>query len=205
MRFGGSPKRVHYRPDFANLQNPAILTKYQASLSTLLGSTIDGELDSQWAHIKDALVSASIDTCGVTRHPLKHWIFADSLSLMDRRRLLPSDSRHSEERQYLGRELRRSLQMDREAWWCERAREMELASLSGNTSKLFHLIRVTEGVRSGVSETICEEDGTLITKLQRRLERWAEHFGSQFSWPPAPSATSGARTGAEKSSRSSGT
>ncbi|CAI2738387.1 unnamed protein product, partial [Dicrocoelium dendriticum] len=116
---------------------------------------------------------------------------------MDKRRLIPSDSRHVEERQYLGRELRRSLQMDREAWWCERAREMELASLCGNTRKLFHLLRVTEGVRSGISETICEEDGTLITNLQRRLERWAEHFGSQFCWPPAPSATSGARAGAE--------
>ncbi|CAH8551624.1 unnamed protein product, partial [Dicrocoelium dendriticum] len=79
---------------------------------------------------------------------------------MDRRGLLLSDSRHSEERQYLGRELRRSLQMDREAWWCERASELELASLSGNTRKLLHLIRVTGGVRSGISETICEEDGT---------------------------------------------
>ncbi|CAH8590969.1 unnamed protein product [Dicrocoelium dendriticum] len=165
----------------------------------LLGSTIDGDLDSQWAHIKDALVSASIDTCGVTRHPPKHWISADSLSLMDRRPLLPSDSKHIEEHQYLGRELRRSLQMDGEAWWCELAREMELASLCGNTRKLFHLIRVTEGVRSGISETICEEDGTLITNLQRRLERWAEHFGSQFSWPPATSATSDARAEAELS------
>ncbi|CAH8657151.1 unnamed protein product [Dicrocoelium dendriticum] len=197
MRFGGSPKHAHYRPEVANLQNAAILTRYQASLSTLLGSTIDRDLDSQWAHIKGALVAASIDSCGVTRHPPKHWISADSLSLMDKRRLIPSDSRHVEERQYLGRELRRSLQMDRKAWWCERAREMELASLCGNTRQLFHLLRVTEGVRSGISETICEEDGTLITNLQRRLERWAEHFGSQFCWPPAPSATSGALALAE--------
>ncbi|CAI2737173.1 unnamed protein product [Dicrocoelium dendriticum] len=116
---------------------------------------------------------------------------------MDRRRLPPSDSRHIEERQSLGQELRSSLQMDREAWWFERAREMELASLCGNTRKLFHLIRVTEGVRSGISETICEEHGTLFTNLQRRLERWVEHFGSQFCWPPAPSATTDARAGAE--------
>ncbi|CAH8536096.1 unnamed protein product [Dicrocoelium dendriticum] len=87
--------------------------------------------------------------------------------------------------------------MDREGWRCECAREMELARLSGHTRKLFHLIRVTEGVRSGISETICEEDGTLITNLQQRLERWAEHFGSQFCWPPTSSVTSGARTGAE--------
>ncbi|CAH8526995.1 unnamed protein product [Dicrocoelium dendriticum] len=74
---------------------------------------------------------------------------------------------------------------------------MALSSLSGNTRKTFHFIRVPEGVPAGISETVCEEDGSLITNLQRRLERCAEHFGSQYFWPTAPSATSGARTSAE--------
>ena len=39
-----------------------------------------------------------------------------------------------------------------------------------------------------VSETITEKDGSVIHSQQRRLERWAEHFGEQFNQPPATEA-----------------
>ncbi|VDP91665.1 unnamed protein product [Echinostoma caproni] len=65
---------------------------------------------------------------------------------------------------------------------------MERAATVGNFRKLFHLIRVTGRKALGVSETICEADGSPIHNQQRRLERWAEHFKAQFSWSPAPAS-----------------
>ena len=63
---------------------------------------------------------------------------------------------------------------------------MESAANSGNFRKLFQLIRVTGKAQPGVSETICEADGTPIHNLDRRLERWAEHFEGQFCSSVAP-------------------
>ncbi|VDP93606.1 unnamed protein product, partial [Echinostoma caproni] len=74
---------------------------------------------------------------------------------------------------------------DREIKWTTRKSEMERPVAMGNSRKLFHLIRVTSRKALDVSETICEADGLPIHNQQRRLERWAEHFKEQFSWPPA--------------------
>ncbi|CAH8483206.1 unnamed protein product [Dicrocoelium dendriticum] len=60
---------------------------------------------------------------------------------------------------------------------------METAALSGNTCRLSKLIRSTGLRKPGVSEVICEVDVSPITHLQRRMDRWAEHFYSQFNWP----------------------
>ena len=63
---------------------------------------------------------------------------------------------------------------------------MEVAAATGNTRKLFQLIRATSTKKSGVSELICEADGSPVSSgNERRMERWAEHFKGQFNWPPA--------------------
>ena len=84
-----------------------------------------------------------------------------------------------------------SLRKDREAWWSDRASEMEAAAVKGNTRQLFHLIRITGTKKPGVSETICEQDGSPIYNMDRRLERWSQHFNSQFNWPSSTADPSG--------------
>ena len=125
-------------------------------------------------------------SCGLTRHVATPWISAESLGLLDARRSIPAGSEHNETRLLTRRALKASLRRDREIWWSQRATEMEHAAASGNSRKLFQLIRATGRKTLGVSETICEADGSLIHNQQRRLARWAEHFKTQFCWPPAP-------------------
>ena len=62
---------------------------------------------------------------------------------------------------------------------------MEKAFATGDNRTLFQLIRSTGSRKPGVSETITEKDGSVIHSQQRRLERWAEHFGEQSNQPPA--------------------
>ena len=76
-----------------------------------------------------------------------------------------------------------NLRHDCEQWWIAKCREMEKAARIGNSRSLFRLIRDTGPRRPGVSEIIKESDGSLIHSQGRRLERWAEHFKGQFSWP----------------------
>jgi hypothetical protein len=74
------------------------------------------------------------------------------------------------------------LRRDREKALINKAKEMEKAFATGNMRLLFSLSRNSS--RSNiVSETICEKDGTLIRNQDRRIDRWAEHFSEQFSWP----------------------
>ncbi|CAH8446046.1 unnamed protein product, partial [Dicrocoelium dendriticum] len=66
---------------------------------------------------------------------------------------------------------------------------METAVLSGNTRRLFQLIRSTGFKKSVVSEVICEVDESPITNQQRLMDRWAEQFHSQFNWHPPSIST----------------
>ncbi|CAH8538545.1 unnamed protein product [Schistosoma curassoni] len=104
---------------------------------------------------------------------------------MDSRKLVPSGSEHDEERKQIRSRLRKSLRNDREQWWASKAKEMEKAATIGNTRQLYRLIKETGINKSSVSEIISEKDDTLICSKSRRLERWAEHFREQFSWPSA--------------------
>ena len=54
-----------------------------------------------------------------------------------------------------------------------------------NSRLLFQLIRNTGKLRKPVSETISDKCGNLIHNQAERLERWAEYFQDQFSWPAA--------------------
>ena len=64
---------------------------------------------------------------------------------------------------------------------------MERAAAIGDSRSLFRLIKSICRRRPTVSELIKEVDGSLIYSKRRRLERWAEHFKGQFSWPKARS------------------
>lgn len=188
MCFGGRPKRTtQQRLDVNRLAQPSVLTAYQNALAHKLETVTPNDVDEHWSLIHKAIHSSCVASCGLTNRVVKPWISADSLNLLDTRRSIPAGSEHNETRLLVKRALKASLRKDREIWWTERAREMENAAASGNTRKLFHLIRATGKKRPGVSETICEMDGSLIHNRKRRLQRWAEHFQAQFNWPSATS------------------
>ena len=187
MRFGGHPLRNRRRLNVAKLNEPAILSDFQSELAAELTTVRHRDVDEHWEGICKAMQSASSKTCGWTQQTVKHWVSGTSLRLMDHRRSIPAGHEHDETRSRLRRSLVASLKSDREAWWNERAAEMESASAVGDYRKLFHLIRATGKKRLGVSEVICEADGSTIYDLQRRLDRWAEHFQAQFNWPAVQS------------------
>jgi exonuclease III len=189
MRFGGRRNSKPNRLDLGKLSQPAVVTQYQHALADKLACIPSDCVDQHWFHVHKALNEAALSCCGSTNRAANHWVSTTSLEVLDSRRLIPADSEYDIERRSLTRQLRASLKRDREAWWTERAKEMEEAAASGDSRKLFRLIRVTGPKRSGVSETVCEEDGTAIHNLQRRLERWSEHFQQQFNWPSPPVVT----------------
>ena len=84
---------------------------------------------------------------------LELWISQNSLNLIHQRRELPPSSSSTIKRRQMCRQIRRSLRLDRENWWIQKAEEMETAIASGNIGKLFDLIRKTGEKKAKVSGT----------------------------------------------------
>ena len=183
MRFGGRRKHDFRRLDSAKLSEPTVLTAYQNALASKLPCNPPDCVDQHLSLLQSAMWTASSDTCGLAPRTAKHWISSGSLQLLDACRLIPADSKYNGARVSHTRELRASLWKDREAWWSEHASEMEVAAATGNTRKLFQLIRATGTKKSGVGKIIYESDGTPVSSIEIRTERWAEHFKGQFNWP----------------------
>ena len=78
-----------------------------------------------------------------------------------------------------------SVELNQIILWKTKAQAMEKAFASGNNRTLFHLVRSIGPRKQNVSETITEKNGSMIYSLERRLERWAEHFEEQFNQPAA--------------------
>ncbi|CAH8463306.1 unnamed protein product [Dicrocoelium dendriticum] len=189
MCFGGSRNTKHRKIDVNRLTDSSVQASYQSSLAYALSCNPPQEVEQHWTCIRKAMTISGQSCCGLTRRPLKSWISARSLELFERRKDIPAESDCNERRRSANRLLKQSLRKDRETWWSERALEMETAALSGNTRRLFQLIRSTGLRKPGVSEVICEVDESPITNQQRRMDRWAEHFHSQFNWPPPSIST----------------
>ncbi|GAA57431.1 hypothetical protein CLF_112710 [Clonorchis sinensis] len=104
--------------------------------------------------------------------------------MTDSRRSITAGNECDGARKSLKHQMVKSLRRYRELWWKSKVREMEKAFATGNSRALYQLVRSTGPRKATVSETVSEKDGSLIHSQKRRLERWAEHFEEQFSWPP---------------------
>ncbi|GAA50699.1 ATP-binding cassette transporter [Clonorchis sinensis] len=125
--------------------------------------------------------------CCRTPTSSKRWIYDRTVSLLETRRQIPPGRHHNSTRRIIRRQVKLSVRADREAWWTRKAEEMEDAKNAGNVRRLFRLIRSTGSRKSFVSETIRDQNGSLICNKAERLDRWAQYFEQQFSWPPATS------------------
>ncbi|GAA55142.1 ATP-binding cassette transporter [Clonorchis sinensis] len=104
---------------------------------------------------------------------------------LETRRQIPPGRNHNSTRRIIRRQVKLSVRADREAWWTRKAEELEDAKNAGNVRRLFHLIRSTGPRKPLVSEIIRDQNGSLMCNKGERLDRWAQYFERQFSWPPA--------------------
>ena len=141
LQFSGS--KTCKKPSLAvsKLSDPEIKTKLQSKLDEKLSQSTFTDLNAHWESLRDALYSSAEEICGRTAKELDPWISTNSLNLINKRRNIPAGKGYMQERRKLGREIKRSLRQHRENWWLNNAEEIESAAASGNSAKLFQLIR----------------------------------------------------------------
>ncbi|GAA49321.1 ATP-binding cassette transporter [Clonorchis sinensis] len=144
------------------------------------------DVNASWDESTTPLHNAGNFACG-TAPPgaLKHWISDRTVALLKSLRNIPAGPEHDLVRRIIRRQVKVSVQADREVWWTQKAKEMEEAHKSGNARRLFQLIRATGPRKPPVSETIKDRNGVTISNKEERLDRWAEYFEQQLSRQPA--------------------
>ena len=143
LRFSGSKART--KPTLATykLSDLEMQSKYRTKLDERLSQNPSADLDVQWGSIRNALYLSKEQTCGSAARKLDPWISTYSVNSICKRRNIAPGTRYAQERRKLGREIKNSLRQDRENWWLREAEEIESAAASGNSGKLFQLIRQT--------------------------------------------------------------
>ena len=188
LRFSGVRKTRTPRLAIEKLVDPEVKRNYQNQLVECLPDGTVSDINGHWEKISKALLKVGTSVCGTTQPTsFKHWISDRTVSLLETRRQIPPGRHHNSTRRIIRRQVKLSVRADREAWWTRKAEEMEDAKNAGNVRRLFHLIRSTGPRKPLVSETIRDQNGSLICNKAERLDRWAQYFEQQFSWPPATS------------------
>ncbi|GAA55380.1 PIH1 domain-containing protein 1, partial [Clonorchis sinensis] len=184
----GVRKKRTPRLAIEKLVDPEVKRNYQNQLVECLPDGTVSDINGHWEKISKALLKVGTSVCGTTQPTsFKHWISDRTVSLLETRRQIPPGRHHNSTRRIIRRQVKLSVRADREAWWTRKAQEMEDAKNAGNVRRLFHLIRSTGPRKPLVSETIRDQNGSLICNKAERLDRWAQYFEQQFSWPPATS------------------
>ncbi|GAA56659.1 ATP-binding cassette transporter [Clonorchis sinensis] len=153
------------------LADPDVRRTYQNRLLGSLPNAPPSDVNAYWDEIATSLHSAGNFACD-TAPPgaLKHWISDRTVALLKSRRNIPAGPEHNLVRRIIRRQVKASVQADREVWWTQKAKEMEEAHKSGNARKLFQLIRATGPRKPPVSETIKDRNGVTISNKEERLD-----------------------------------
>ena len=155
--------------DFAVQQDFKSIVRRQLPLPAALPP----QADAAWSKVQQALNDAGVAAVGFCKPSRKRRIIsARTVDLAERKRAVST----TEARKRLGKLLRYSLDNDERAYWRSIAAEMEDAHLSGNSKKLFAVLKRVMGRKNGVSDTILDGNGEIITDDAQKLDRWAEHF-----------------------------
>lgn len=140
------------------------------------------EPEQEWRELKSTIAAAARSHLSSTKRQNRDWITENTLALAERSRLARVTGAANFHE--LRRLTTRAIQADRNAYWCDFAEETERAAAVGDTCKLYQLEKKASRKSTGVSETICAENGSVITSREERLQRWREHFEDLLNHPP---------------------
>ncbi|CAH8641848.1 unnamed protein product [Heterobilharzia americana] len=170
LRFNGHQNRPAKPVNASKLVGPNVVANYQSELDLRLSTGLPESVDEHRLHFQGFMKMAIKVAYGLEKRSAdKHWVSASSLLLLDVHRTIPVDKEYNGSRKFYAKgytELEQGL-----CGWSERTSEMEAAAASGNSRKLFQLIRATDCRKPGVSEMVYEVGGMPINNLQRCLER----------------------------------
>jgi len=144
--------------------------------------TKDTSVEEEWRNFKSQVQKVASSELGMTKRNSKDWISLDTIELVEK----TQEARKSNSPSYcvLRRETAHSARRNKNRYWCKVATDMEQAASVGDSRKLFQLLRSATKTSCGISETIVNNQGGVISDLSQRSESWAVQFARLLNHPP---------------------
>ena len=147
----------------------------------LLGDTAayaEKDVEKIWEHVSSALSKAGAEKVGSKKfRPADRFAGATTNAIIadlqkpctkiERRRLI--------------QQLRRSSRRDEVAYWTDMTAILQRAFDTGDAKALFGTLKKIMGGPAAVSETLLNEDGSLLSDKEACMGRWKDHFATQLN------------------------
>ena len=154
----------------------------------------DTDVEDHWSRVKEVFQDTCEEVLGRQKFESKPWISQESMDMVKERRKLKLDVSNSRTRaeklaaseRYgdFNKEVKKSLQKDRNAYLDEMAEKAEAAAADGHMKIVYQTTRILSGKWSKPSAPVKDRDGKTDFGQEGQLDRWREHFDSLLNRPP---------------------
>ena len=185
------PQRI----DVDKLKVPSNSTHYNSVLAEKLQTVnaLDGDLEKNWADIRDKIMEAAVETVGLRKRKSKDW-FDDNdeaieVLLAQRHSAyvehLADPSNTSKKNRYLSLKAtaQKRLRQMKDTWFQGKATLLQHYADTNNSKRFFSEMKSVYGPSSNVVTPMRAEDGKLITDIEDIQKRWAAHFEQLLNRP----------------------
>ena len=139
--------------------------RFNNELNCLLGDLDgSGDISQHWNNIKSSLHTAAEKILGEPEKQNKPWISHETLALIDKR----SRARTKLSKAKLRREIKKAVRADKARYYSELADEVIAADESGNTRKMYSLIKKISGIGPTTTDILKDEILLALHKLKNK-------------------------------------
>ena len=190
-------RKGRYNVDYLKDQNTA--QEYKVALSNrfnILQELYDDEgvnIDRHWSHIKEAVNTTYEEVLGRRKPQQKDWISAETIinilirkdkkGAVNSSRTRATKAAAQTEHTAANREVRKSVKTDKRDFVERLAEEAERAAASRNMKQLYDTTKKLAGKFKKSERPIRDKNGTVLTGVDKQLNRLAEHFGELLNRP----------------------
>ena len=181
------------RSDTRKLKDSAIEAQFETLLRnrfSVLADTPPGTPEF-WKKLREAMAAAGEELLGYKKSLKEVWISDNTWKLISERKTL-HQMRHNANsdsnaiyREYIEKdgEAKRSVLKDKRAWMESHVEEAEGAAARNDMCAVYQIAKKITGSSKASSGPVKAKDGTLLSKGEDKLARWAEHFKEVLNRP----------------------
>ena len=150
-------------------------------------------IDRHWSHIKEAVNTACEEVLGRRKPQQKDWISAetsrkiqirkDKKGAFNSSRTRAAKAAAQKEHTAANRKVRKSVKTHKRDFVEGLAEEAERAAASRNMKQLYDTTKKLAGKFKKSKRPIRDKNGTVLTGVDKQLNRWAEHFVELLNRP----------------------
>ncbi|EYC36369.1 hypothetical protein Y032_0903g2962 [Ancylostoma ceylanicum] len=182
LRLKRTTSKSHPVPklDWSSLITPPSQQLIQIALPNRFATLAMGTTaDEEEKQMSDDVLECAKSLCPVIRYRTQSWISNECLQLVDKRKRAKLVDFNCYRQ--LNQELRRRVEMEREAYWNRLADELEEAAGRNDYRMLYRTIGRLSGKARATDDNIRKADGTFARLTAKRLERWKEFFSELYN------------------------